>query len=203
MILSIREYQQGDFRGFNFLLSSLAPQTVKTQSDSANSSFQEALLAVHGNNEATLPFPSFDQASCELKVAKYRAEKKIKDRLLPQPRYFCICFFMSMRSVYVNIPSWMRIYFLKTSGELFTPTNLGDPTAPNAEEWKAHPLDKDIAGLGLSIFESPDKPIEDWSRLQSIPKHGTMLRVSQFLETPRYGDDGTNYMPIWSLNLNS
>ncbi len=203
MILSIREYQQGDFRGLNFMLSSLAPQVVKTQSDSANLSFQEALLAVHGNDNSTLPFASFDQASAELKVAKYRAERKIKDRLLPQPRYFCICFFMGMHAIYANVPNWMKIYFLKNSGEL-TEAKFTSATAEKIpEEWTAFPLDKEVVGLGISVFEDPKKEIQDWSRLQKLPKNGTMLRVSEFIESPKFGDDGRSYMPIWSLNLKS
>jgi hypothetical protein len=200
MILTIREYQQADFRGFNFLLSSLSPQVANKQSNAANTSFQEALLGVHHNDEATLPFPSFDQESCELKVAKFRAEKKIKDRLLPSPRYFCICFFPSIHAIYVNIPNWMRVYLLKSSGEL-THTNPRENTRQEDSEWASIALSRDVVGFAVSILENPAKDIEHWSRLQPLPSSGTMLRLSQFLASHSEDEDARTLMPLWTMNL--
>jgi hypothetical protein len=160
------------------------------------------LLAVHGNDDATLPFPSFDQESCELKVAKFRAEKKIRDRLLPAPRYYCVCFFPSIHAVYVNIPNWMRVYLLKASGEL-TNTAPQEPSSKESDDWAAIPLSKDVVGIAVSIFEDYQKEIHDWTRFQPLPKDGTMLRVSQFLETPKFGASGRNFMPLWTMNLTS
>jgi hypothetical protein len=200
MILALQEFRQAEFRGINFLLSPLAPRTVERMTHLANSTFQEALLAVHGNDEATLPFEGFDQESCELKVAIFRAEKRVVDRLLPKPRLHSLCYFPATKSVYVNLPNWIKIYLLGKSGDL-TNTSLRNPNLDPAEPWTAISLSHDITGIALSLFEDAEEGIDDWSRIQTPPRGVSLLRLAQFLEKPSYGEPGHRLMPLWTLKL--
>ncbi len=201
MILSLQEFKQSKFRGVNLVLSPLTPSLVQKLSQSANTSFQEALLAVHGNNDATLPFPSFDQGSCELKVAHYRALKRVTDRLLPSPRLFSLCYFSGAHSIYWSMPTWIRLYLLKKNGAVQAASEA--VSAGGGEEaWACAKVDGETQGIVLSILEDPEDPgIADWSRLQQIPREGSTLRLAQFLEKPNFGESGHQFMPLWFLNL--